>query len=303
MAKKLPRTIEQHVVAAARALARAKVTLGHGTATPFDEAAFLVGEALGIAPAHLAAHWRHRTDGKAIAALVLARIRTRTPAPYLTRSSYIQGIKFYVDERALVPRSFIGELLFAPHIVGAAAFIPAPGRIKRVLDLCTGSGCLAILAAKVFRQAKVDAVDLSPDALEVAKINLRRHRLGGRLTLYGGDLFAVLPRCSYDLIICNPPYVAPASMRRLPAEYRREPALALAGGGRDGMNLVARILSEAPKWLTPTGALMCEIGAGRKALEKRFPGLNFMWLDTAESSGEVFWLTASDFREPGAGCP
>lgn len=298
MAKALPRTIEQHVVAAAHALAQAKVTLGHGTATPIDEAAFLVGEALGIAPAHLAAHWHRRTDGKAIAELVATRIRTRTPAPYLTKSAYIQGIKFYVDERALVPRSFIGELLFAPHIVGATAFIPTPGRIKRVLDLCTGSGCLAILAAKVFRQAKVDAVDLSPDALEVAKINVRRHRLGRRVTLYGGDLFAALPRRTYDLIICNPPYVAPASMRRLPAEYRREPALALAGGGRDGMNLVARILAETPKWLTPTGALMCEIGAGRRALERRFPGLNFMWLDTAESSGEVFWLTASDFPLP-----
>ena len=292
-------TLQDLIVAEARRLARAKLVFGHGASTLIEEAAFLAGEALGIAPDQLARRMTHKISASAarqIATLVTARIKTRRPAPYITKSAYIQGVRFYVDERVLTPRSFIGELLTAEHIIGSAAFVPHPARVRRVLDLCTGSGCLAILAAKVFPNAKIDAADISADALEVATINVKRHRLGKRITLYHGDLFEPLPHRAYDLILCNPPYVSPASMRRLPVEYRREPALALAGGGPDGLDIVARILAETPHRLAPKGALLCEIGAGRKALESRYPRTPFLWLDTAESSGEVFWLTATDFR-------
>ncbi|MDX2145285.1 MAG: 50S ribosomal protein L3 N(5)-glutamine methyltransferase [Rhodospirillaceae bacterium] len=284
---------------AAKRLARAKLTYGHGTSNADDEAAFLVHESLGMSPEGLARAWTKKVSAARIAkieALIDARIATRKPAPYLVGAAYIQGFRFAVDERVIVPRSFIGELLFAPHVVGPeASFIRAPRKIKRVLDLCTGSGCLAILAAKVFRNAQVDAVDLSKDALAVAKQNVAAHNLGRRVTLHHGDLFAPLKGRRYDLILTNPPYVDAPAMKKLPPEYRAEPTLALAGG-RDGLDLVRRILLEAERHLTPHGALICEVGRGREALERAFPRLPFFWLDTAESTGEVFWLTAQDLR-------
>jgi ribosomal protein L3 glutamine methyltransferase len=294
-------TVADAVRQAARRLARAKLSYGHGTFHALDEAVFIVLETLGLPIDGLERFAGKKVTGRQheeIAAVVTARIETRKPAPYLLGAAYIQGHRFIVDERVLVPRSFIGELLAAPHIVGeGAAFIPKPQKVKRVLDLCTGSGCLAVIAAKVFPNARVDAVDLSEGALQVASENVKAHRLGRRIALFRGDLFAPLKGRRYDLILTNPPYVDASAMSRLPPEYRHEPRLALAAG-QDGLDIVRRILNDAPRHLTRHGAMICEIGRGRARLERAFPRLPFFWLDTAESSGEVFWISRADLAQP-----
>jgi ribosomal protein L3 glutamine methyltransferase len=190
-----------------------------------------------------------------------------------------------------VPRSYIGELLFSGLFGGDGHnLIEDPKSVNSVLDLCTGSGCLAILAAGIFPNASVDAVDLSKDALAVARINVKDHDLESRIALHQGDLFAPLGKKKFDLIITNPPYVAEAEVAAFPKEYAHEPAMAHVGG-RDGLDIVRRILREAPKHLNKGGSLLCEIGTGREILESEYQNLNFFWLDTEESSGEVFWLT------------
>ena len=217
-----------------------------------------------------------------------ARVSLRLPAPYLVGAAYMHGVRFQADRRALIPRSFIGDML-------ADGVLPIgdPSRIRRVLDLCTGSGCLAILAAFAFPQARIDATDLSAGALALARRNVQAHRLSDRIALHRGDLFKPLGSRRYDLILSNPPYVDARGMARLPPEYRHEPRLALAAGD-DGLDLVRRILQEAPRHLTPNSALLCEIGRGRKPLEAVFPRLPFLWLDTEQSEGEVFWITRKD---------
>jgi ribosomal protein L3 glutamine methyltransferase len=260
-----------------------RLTYGHGTDNALDEAAWLVLETLKL-PVHEAAPLKRRltaAEEKAVSAVIEKRIRTRKPAAYLLKKAYIQGLPFYVDERVIVPRSFIGDLLMDFDLM------PPP---KTALDLCTGSGCLAILAAKIFPKAKVDAVDLSAKALAVAKRNVGDYRLSKRVQLYKGDLFKPLRGKKYDLIITNPPYVDSKAMKRLPPEHRHEPEMALASG-RDGLDLVRRILKEAPAHLAPGGGILCEVGRGKKLLEKAYPRLPFLWLDTELSEGEVFWLT------------
>jgi ribosomal protein L3 glutamine methyltransferase len=201
----------------------------------------------------------------------------------------MQGVRFEIDERALIPRSFIGDLL-----AGDGGFpLGDPTRVRRILDLCTGSGCLAILAALAFPRARVDAVDLSAGALALARRNVAMHRLKDRITLHRGDLFAPLAGQRYDLIISNPPYVDAKAMARLPEEFRHEPAMALAGG-TDGLDLVHRLLAESPRHLTAKGGLLCEIGRGRPALEAAYPHLPFLWLDTELSESEVFWISRSE---------
>ncbi len=195
-----------------------------------------------------------------------------------------------MDERVIIPRSYIAELLFTDVTDGEYPLIEETLEVENVLDLCTGSGCLAILAAKAFPNADVDAVDISKDALEVAKINVDNSWVKERITLYNGDLFKPLKGKSYDLIITNPPYVDADDMKDLPKEYEHEPRLALAGG-KDGLDIVRRILREAPNYLKEDGRLICEIGYGRELLEEEFPGISFLWLDTENSEGEVFWLT------------
>jgi len=204
-------------------------------------------------------------------------------------AAYMHGVRFHADKRALIPRSFIGDLL-----VAGALPIAEPKKVRRVLDLCTGSGCLAVLAALAFPAAKVDAVDLSPGALALARRNVATHRLGDRITLHRGDLFAPLAGQRYDLIISNPPYVDARGMDRLPPEYRHEPRMALAAG-RDGLDLVHRILGEGSRHLTRQGALLCELGRGRNPLERAYPRTPFVWLDTELSQGEVFWLEREGF--------
>jgi len=221
--------------------------------------------------------------------VVDARIKTRKPAAYLLNKIYMLGVPFYIDERAIVPRSYLGEILDA-HF-GEDGMFAEPARVTRVLDLCTGSGCLAILAAYMFPNAQVDAVDLSGDALDVARRNVGDHKLKDRITLYQGDLFAPLPETKYDLIISNPPYVDAEGMASLPPECRYEPAMAFDGGA-DGIAITKRIIDAAPRWLKPGGGLLCEVGRCKPALEHAYPRAPFLWLDTEESDGEVFWLAA-----------
>jgi ribosomal protein L3 glutamine methyltransferase len=274
----------------------ADLAFGHGATTALDEAAFLILEGLGLPidmldpflDARLLRHERIR-----LCELIEARVTTRKPAAYLVNRVYIKGVPFYVDERVIVPRSLIGELVMTAF-AEENALIGDPGNIASVLDLCTGGGSLAILAARVFPNARIEALDLSPGALEVAARNLEEHGLRDRIALKQGDLFVPLEGARFDLILTNPPYVDAATVADFPPEYAAEPTLAHAGGA-DGLDIVRRILSEAPKHLTASGTLICEVGGGGPLLELEFPHLPFVWLDTEDTSGEVFLLHAGDF--------
>lgn len=279
---------------------RADLTYGHGTTNAFDEAVFMVLETLKLPIDQLDPYLEARltrSERQAVASIIDARVTTRKPAPYLTNSAYIQGVPFYVDERVIVPRSYIGELLFSEMFGGEDfTLVEDPTEVTRVLDLCTGSGCLAILASQIFPDATVDAVDLSRDALDVAHRNVSDHGLEDRITLLHGDLFAPLKGRKYDLIITNPPYVDAEAMAALPPEFRHEPEMAL-GSGVDGFDIVRRILKTAAKHLTDEGGLICEFGTGREVLEEEFPDVDFLWLETANSFGEVFWLTRDQLAD------
>jgi ribosomal protein L3 glutamine methyltransferase len=272
----------------------AGLSYGHGTGNAYDEAVYLVLETLHLPLDQLEPYFdAHLTqdERKAVAAILDKRVKTRKPAAYLTNKGYVQGLQFYVDERVIVPRSYIGDILCSDLIGGdEETLIDDPTAVSSVLDLCTGSGCLAILAAHVFPFANVDAVDLSPDALAVAKINVKKHDCAGRVTLYKGDLFKPLKGRKYGLIITNPPYVHSELIAALPPEHRHEPKMALASGD-DGLDIVRRILAEAPDYMSKDAGLLCEIGEGQALLESQYPDLEFKWLDTELSEGEVFWLT------------
>jgi ribosomal protein L3 glutamine methyltransferase len=294
------RTLLDFVRYALSRFIEAKLTFAHGTTDPVAEAAFLVCETLHLHPDQFETFATARVtaaEAKKILDLVARRIATRKPAAYLVNKIYMRGLPFYVDERVIVPRSFIGELLdshFGSEIDGGdGSLIDDPTSVARVLDLCTGSGCLAILAARAFPQAQIDAVDISRDALDVAARNVAEYGLEGRVTLHRGDLFKPLGARRYDLIVTNPPYVDAQGMAELPRECRAEPKLAFDGGA-DGLDIVRRILNEAGAHLTPQGGLLCEIGRGRERLETAFPQLPLLWLDTEESDGEVFWIGAAD---------
>jgi ribosomal protein L3 glutamine methyltransferase len=281
-------TVDDFFRLAVRRFKAARLAYGHGTTNAVDEAAFMILEALRL-PIHNISPWldlKPTAPEKAkLTTLIEARVSLRLPAPYLVGAAYMHGVRFEIDKRALIPRSFIGDML-----VDGRLPVSAP---KRVLDLCTGSGCLAILAALAFPRARVDAVDLSAGALALARRNVVAHRLGDRVALHRGDLFTPLVGRRYDLILTNPPYVDAKGMAKLPPEYRHEPRLALAAGD-DGLDLVHRILAEAPRHLTKGGALLCELGRGRKPLERTYPDLPFVWLDTEQSEDEVFWITKHD---------
>lgn len=286
----------RHAVSSFRA---AGVVHGHGTTSVIDEAAFIILETLHL-PVDDINPWLDarltKAERRALAKLIAARVKTRKPAAYLLHKTYMHGVPFYVDERVIVPRSYIGELLMngalGPDGMG---LYETPGAIDSVLDLCTGSGCLAILAAMTFEDATIDAADLSKDALAVARINVKDHGLAERITLKQGDLFAPLKGRRYDLILTNPPYVAKAEVKAFPQEYRHEPVMAHVGGN-DGFDIVRRILKEAPSHLSDDGVLVCEIGTGRDLLEADYPKLPFIWVDSEESEGEVFALRARDLR-------
>jgi ribosomal protein L3 glutamine methyltransferase len=286
-------TVLELITAGARQLADAGVAFGHGTDNPHDEAVWLVLWRLGLPLDELDAVADRPVspaDAVRIAALFAQRIETRKPAAYLTREAWLQGVPFYIDERAIVPRSFIAEL-----IADGTIDYWLGDHTRRVLDLCTGNGSLAVIAAMAYPEIVVDAADISEDALAVARINVDKHAMAKRITLLRSDLFKAV-RGPYDLILCNPPYVNTQSMRALPAEYQAEPALALAGGD-DGMDLVRTILREAPKHMTVDAVLVLEIGNERAHFEHAFRRLETAWLETSAGDDQVVLITRAALAE------
>ena len=278
----------------------AGLVYGHGTDNALDEAAYLILHTLHL-PIDQLEPWLDARllpdERRALQQTIETRVATRRPASYLTKEARIGEHSFYVDERVIVPRSYIGELL-CQQMAAADDERPLgfdPPSVGAVLDLCTGSGCLAILAALAFPDATIDASDISQDALAVAQRNVRDYGLEKRIALLQSDLFAGHAGRRYDLILANPPYVGAETLAAFPPEYVAEPRLA-HDGGADGLDIVRRILAEAGDHLSPVGALVVEVGTGRAALEHDFQKLPFMWLDTADSEGEVFMLPAADLR-------
>ncbi|HWH84544.1 MAG TPA: 50S ribosomal protein L3 N(5)-glutamine methyltransferase [Burkholderiaceae bacterium] len=284
-------TLIDLITAQSARLKSAGVSFGHGTGNAFDEAAWLVLWSLGMEFDTLEAKAQQPVDPAAQAkaeALVTQRIETRLPAAYLTKEAWLQNVPFYVDARTIVPRSFIAELLADGEGSGTLdAWLS--DRTHRVLDLCTGNGSLAVIAALAYPEVAVDAADISNDALAVARINVDRHGLGARITLLRSDVLAAV-RGPYDLIVCNPPYVNTRSMQALPAEYRAEPALALAGGA-DGMDLIRRILRDAATHMTLDAVLVLEIGNERAHFEHAFRRLEVVWLETSAGEDQVLLVT------------
>ncbi|TFZ04853.1 50S ribosomal protein L3 N(5)-glutamine methyltransferase [Ramlibacter rhizophilus] len=280
-------TVIELIEASAKRLGEAGVAFGHGTTNAFDEAAWLVLWRLGLpldALDEVARRPVTTEEAERVQALVAERITTRRPAAYLTQEAWLQGVAFHVDERSIVPRSFIAEL------IADGSIDPWLGEhTRRVLDLCTGNGSLAVLAAMAWPEVAVDASDLSAEALAVARINVEKHDLHDRVRLLQSDGLAAV-HGPYDLILCNPPYVNAASMAALPPEYGAEPALALAGG-EDGMDFVRRLLHEAPEHLSEAGVLVLEIGNERAHFEAAFPRLEAVWLETSAGDDQVLLLT------------
>jgi ribosomal protein L3 glutamine methyltransferase len=287
-------TVIAAIEQASARLESAGVCFGHGTTNAFDEAAWLVLWRLGLPLDALDEHAEQvlsADEAAAVDGLVAERITSRRPAAYLTGEAWLQGVPFTVDERAIVPRSLIAEPLADGTI---DAWLSE--QTHRVLDLCTGNGSLAVLAAMAWPGVTVDAADLSADALAVARLNVERHGLADRISLYQGDGLAAVSGRRYDLILCNPPYVNAASMATLPAEYRAEPALALDGntsGGTDGMDFIRRLLRDAAAAMTDEAVLVLEIGHERSPFEHAFPTLEAAWLPTSAGDDQVLLLTRS----------
>lgn len=275
----------------------AELSYGHGTMTAGDDAAFLLLDTLDLPIDALDPFLDARLlpdERRLVAERIEARVTTRKPSSYLTGHAYIQGVRFHVDERVIIPRSHIGEILFTEYLNGeGSSFLPDPMAVEAAADICTGSACLAVLAAKFFPMARVDAVDLSADALEVGRLNLAEHDVEEQVELLQGDLFEPLAGRRYDLIIANPPYVDHPALDGFPPEHQAEPKMA-HDGGEDGLDLVRQILRDAPDHLNPGGGLLCEIGSGREILEEEFPELSFFWVETAESQDAVFWITFNE---------
>jgi ribosomal protein L3 glutamine methyltransferase len=281
------------IARAAARLRRARVFFGHGTDNAQDEAAALVLHALGLPPAGNTAVYRRRVDRAAeqrVAELLARRVRERLPAAYLTGVTWFAGVRIAVDPRVLIPRSPIAELIerrFAPWIDAA--------RVHALLDVGTGSGCIAIACARALPHARVDAIDISKEALEVARMNVRRHRLARRVRLIRSDHFSALGKATYDIIVANPPYVGTRELAALPAEYRHEPRVALAAGS-SGLDSVRIILREAARHLRPRGLLIVEVGNTERAVRRTWPQLPFVWLQFERGGGGVFLLTREQLQ-------
>ncbi len=288
-------TVIEEIERAAAQLEAAQVSFGHGTSNAFDEAVWLVLHALKL-PLDDLDSVQNRPLGQqecaAIAMLLRARIDTRKPAAYLTQEAWLQGVPFYVDERVIVPRSFIAELIADTDGQGTLDYF-LQEQTHNVLDLCTGNGSLAVLAAMAYPEVRVQAADISLQALEVAKINIAKHHLQNRIELIQSDGLAQCKGFNsqpYDLILCNPPYVNSASMAALPAEYQAEPVISLAGGA-DGMDFIRPMLKAAPDLMSERGVLVLEIGNERAYFEAAFPALEAMWLETSAGYDQVLLLT------------
>jgi ribosomal protein L3 glutamine methyltransferase len=267
---------------------------GHGTDSAWDEALALILPTLhlphDINPTLLDAHLTF-TEREQVYQLIQRRVSERIPVPYLTHQAWFANLPFYVDERVLIPRSPIAELIeaqFGPWV--------DPDNVRHILDLCTGSGCIAVACAKAFPESSIDATDISSDALAVAKINILRHEVADQVTLYQSDVFSDLPTKKYDIIVSNPPYVDAIDMATLPAEYKHEPALGLAAG-EDGLTIVSKILNGALRYLNPHGILIVEVGNSEEALANQFPDIPFTWLEFERGGDGVFLLTAEQLQE------
>lgn len=269
---------------------QAKLSFGHGSANAYDEAAYLTLHTLHLPLDTLDPFLDARLlpeEVDAVLQVIERRVTERVPAAYITNEAFMHGLRFYVDSRVIVPRSFVGELLHE----GLEPWVGDSAEIGPVLELCTGSGCLPIIAAHVWPKARIDAVDISPDALAVARRNVADYKMEDRISLYEGDLYAPLPAgAKYDVILTNPPYVNETSMQALPAEYQAEPRIALAGGD-DGMDVVRRIIAGAKAHLNPGGALVVEIGNEHANMEAAFPELEIVWLPVSAGEEQVFLLT------------
>ncbi len=297
-------TLIERIESEAARLKQAGVSFGQGTTNAFDEAAWLVLHALSIGFDELETQARRVLTDEEDARcrdLVSRRIETRRPAAYLTGEAWLQNVPFTVDERVIIPRSFIAELLADGEGAGLLdAWLS--DRTERALDLCTGNGSLAVIAAMAYPDLQVDACDISEPALEVARLNVQRHRLDARIRVFASDLFASVGnegRGPYDLIVCNPPYVNARSMQALPPEFLAEPRLALDGnvaGGDDGMDLVRRILADAPAHLSDIGVLVLEVGHERPHFEHAFRRLEVAWLETSAGEDQVLLVTAAELR-------
>lgn len=286
-------TVEDHIRWGASRFEAAQLHFGHGTDNAIDEAAALVFAALDLphdAPPTVYTRRVDTAETRIIEQLFTRRIRERKPAAYLTGKTWFAGLEFMVDERVLIPRSPIAELI-------ERAFEPwlDPNRVRRVLDIGTGSACIAIACAHAFPAAHVDAVDISETALQVARENVRRHNLGSRVRLARSDLFRGSPGEPYDLIVSNPPYVAPEELSQLPTEYSHEPEVGLLGG-EDGLRLVERILTTAGRYLTPDGILVVEVGEARTQMERVYPALPFTWVEFVHGEADVFLLTRDQLQ-------
>jgi len=288
-----PVTVEQLIRRIAARFAAAPLFYGHGTDNPTDEAAWLVFAGLRLSQDSAPDAYRQSVSGKDVERvefLATRRIAERIPLAYLLNEAWFAGLDFYVDERVLVPRSPIAELI-------AARFEPwiDPGTVRRIADLGTGSGCIAIAVAVAFPEATVDAIDISAEALAVAAINVERHGVGNRVRPVRSDLFTELEGSGYDIIVSNPPYVDREDLASMPAEFRHEPRLGLAAGD-DGLDLVCTILQQASRFLTDNGILVCEVGNSQPALEGKFPQLPFVWPEFEHGGAGVFILTKQDLE-------
>jgi ribosomal protein L3 glutamine methyltransferase len=287
-------TLRDYIRWGASRFAEAKLNFGHGTVTALDEAAALVLHTLHL-PYNLSEFYLQSVltpeERRAVVTIFEKRINERKPAAYLTHEAIFAGLSFYVDERVLVPRSPIAELIeqrFAPWV--------EEDQVERILDLCTGSGCIAIACAYAFPDAEVDAVDVSADALKVAEINVEKHQFTDELMLYPSDLFDALPDAQYDIIVSNPPYVAIAEWQQLAPEFHAEPEIGFVAGD-SGLDIVIRILAEAFNYLTPQGILVVEVGSSAEILQETFPNVPFYWLDFERGGDGVFLLTAEQVNE------
>ncbi len=272
---------------------RAGIALGQVAATAHDEALYLLLHALGLpldSDARVLDRKLTAAERIAVSEMLHRRIHDRVPAAYLTREAWLDGERFYVDERVLIPRSYFVEII--PTL---DALLPDGVKVRRAADVCTGSGCLAILLARQFPAAKVDAIDLSADALAVARINVRAHRLGRHVVLHRGDVFAGVPVAAYDLIISNPPYEPSGHCDQLAPEFKQEPRLALDGGA-DGLGIIRRLFDQARDRLAPHGLLLIEAGGLRRAMEREFKSLRLQWLPTADGTDCVCLVRAEQLR-------